>query len=366
VKILEIGSIGPGPFAGMLLANLGAEVIRLRRPGERTPITIAGSGADQYGRPAVSIDLKSEAGKALVLELVSTADAVIEGFRPGVLERLGLGPDVLLAQNQKLVLGRVTGYGQEGPLAATAGHDINYIAISGVLGAISRKGERPLFPMNLLGDYGGGGTLLAFGVLAAINEAQRSGLGQVVDASMVEGAAQLATIIFSFANAGSWGPAGTNVLDSGAPFYEVYETSDGRHMAVGAIEPQFYSELLRLLEIDPALAPQDAVDQWPELKAMFAAKFRTKTRDEWTEIFELESACVTPVLTPLEAPGHHHNAARGTFAERGGRLLPRSAPRFSRTPADDGRDVLSPDQALSSWGLPDDRVGELKELGAFE
>jgi alpha-methylacyl-CoA racemase len=366
VKIVEFGSIGPGPFAGMLLANMGADVIRLRRPGERSPVDIAGSGTDQLGRPAVTVDLKSDVGRELALELAASADAIIEGFRPGVMERLGLGPDELIARNPRLVYGRITGYGQYGPLAAVPGHDINYLAISGVLGAIARHDERPLFPINLLGDYGAGGMLVAFGILSAVIETQRSGHGQVVDASMVDGAAQLATIIFGFASAGSWGEPGTNVLDSGAHFYEVYETADGGHMAVGAIEPQFYAVLLRLLDIDPADAPQWDREQWPLLKKRLSDAFRSRTRDEWAAVFEHENACVTPVLTLGEAVEHPHNAARTTFSERGGRLLPASAPRFSRTPARDDRSVADPGDALASWGLPQERLTELRAAGAFD
>lgn len=365
VKIVEFGSIGPGPFAAMLLANMGAEIIRLRRPGERTPIQIAGGGADQYGRPAVDVDLKSTAGRELALELASSADAIIEGFRPGVMERLGLGPGDLAGCNPRLVYGRITGYGQTGPLAEVPGHDINYIAISGVLGAISRHKERPLFPMNLLGDYGGGGMLLAFGILGGIIEARTSGLGQVVDAAMVEGAAQLATIIFSFTDAGSWGAPGTNVLDSGAPFYEVYQTSDGKHMAVGAIEPQFYAELLRLLEIDPALAPQGDPTRWPKIKTLFADTFASRTRDEWSAVFESSNACVTPVLTPSEAPLHPHNVARQGFSTRGGRLLPRSAPQFSRTPPADDRALASAADTLASWGLTQNTMDKLAAGAPF-
>jgi alpha-methylacyl-CoA racemase len=366
VKILEFGSIGPGPFASMLLANMGADVIRLRRPGEPTPITIAGSGADHHGRPAVSADLKSDLGRELALTLAESADAVIEGNRPGVMERLGLGPVELLERNPRLVYGRITGYGQDGPLSSVPGHDINYIAISGVLGAIGRQNERPLFPINLLGDYGGGGMLLAFGILAGLIEARRSGSGQVVDASMVDGVAQLATIIFSFAEAGSWGEPGTNVLDSGAHFYEVYETADGLHMAVGALEPKFYAELLRLLEIDADQAPQWDRTRWADLKQHFADIFRSRTRDQWTAIFETEDACVTPVLAPAEAVTHPHNVARQAFVQRGGSLLPRSAPRFSGTPADDARQVPRPEQALASWGLSEHYIESLRTSGAFD
>jgi alpha-methylacyl-CoA racemase len=365
VKILEIGSIGPGPFAGTLLAGMGADVLRLHRAGERSPVALAGSGADHEGRPGLAVDLKSDAGRELVCRLAASADALIEGFRPGVMERLGLGPDDLAAHNPALVYGRITGYGQHGPLAEVPGHDINYLAMSGVLSALGRSGERPLFPINLLGDYGGGGMLLAFGVLAGIVEARVSGRGQVVDAAMVDGVAQLATIIFSFAGAGSWGAAGTNVLDSGAHFYDVYETADGRHVAVGAIEPQFYAELLRLLELAPEDFPQWDRELWPQLRKQLADVFATRTRDEWAALFEHADACVTPVLSLAEAPDHPHNVARETFVDRAGRAMPSPAPRFSRTPSDAALPCADPASALRAWGLPDEQITAAAAAGAF-
>ena len=252
VRVLEVGGIGPGPFAAMVLAGLGAAVVRLHPPNERAPVSLAGVSVDKRGRPGLAVDLKDPHGRALALRLIKSADALIEGFRPGVMERLGLGPEDVVAHNPRLVYGRMTGYGQDGPLATVPGHDINYLAISGVLGMIRRKGERPLAPLNLLADYGGGGTLLALGVVCGVLEARRSGRGQVVDAAIVDGVAQLATLFFGLHAAGSWDEPGTNVLDSGAHFYEVYETADGGFMAVGAIEPQFYAELLRLLEVPAA------------------------------------------------------------------------------------------------------------------
>jgi len=352
VKVLELGSIGPGPFAAMILSDLGADVLRLARPGEARLLPGAGADPVLRGRASVTVDLKAEEDRALVLDLAARADALIEGFRPGVIERLGLGPDVLWARNERLVIGRITGYGQDGPLAQVPGHDVNYISISGALGAIGREGERPLFPLNLLGDYGGGGMLLALGVVCGVLEARQSGRGQVVDAAMVDGSALLTTVIHGLRATGVWRDArGTNVLDSGAHFYEVYETADGGHVAVGAIEPQFYAELLRLLEVEPAEAPQWERERGPALKQRFAAIFATRTRDEWTAVLEDADACATPVLTIAEATAHPHNVARGTFVEHDGVLQPAAAPRFSRTPGDATRDVPAGADALAAWGV---------------
>jgi alpha-methylacyl-CoA racemase len=358
-KIVEIAGIGPGPFAAMMLADMGAEILRLYRADQ--PPLLGNSGGDvvSRGRTAVPVNLKDPAGVELVLRLTQEADALIEGMRPGVMERLGLGPDVMLARNERLVYGRMTGYGQEGPLAAVAGHDINYISIAGVLGAIKREGERPLFPLNLIGDYGGGGMLLAFGVVCGIVEARTSGKGQVVDAAMVDGAALLTTIFHGLRAAGIWyEPPGTNMLDSGAHFYEVYETSDGGHIAVGAIEPQFYAELLRLLEVDPAEAPQWDRARWPELKVRFAGIFKTRTRDEWAELLEPAEACATPVLGLGDAPTHPHVVARGTFVEHDGIVQPAPAPRFSRTPPEISDPDPSPARALAGWGLSEDEIAQ--------
>ncbi|MDQ3572306.1 MAG: CoA transferase [Actinomycetota bacterium] len=370
IKVVEIASIGPGPFAAMMLSDMGADVVRLERAEGGAAL---GAGSWNYmhrGRPSVACDLKHPEGRDLVLRLAGTADALIEGFRPGVMERLGLGPDEILGQNPRLVYGRMTGYGQDGPMAGVAGHDINYISLGGALGAIARQGERPLFPMNLVGDFGGGGMLLAFGVACGVIEARTSGTGQVVDAAMVEGTAVLTTLIHALRGLGIWGDeAGTNLLDSGAHFYEVYETSDGGHIAVGAIEPQFYSALLELLELDPAQFPQMDQTRWPELKERFATIFKTKTRDEWTAILEPAEACATPVLGPAEAPSHPHNVARGAFVEVGGAIQPAPAPRFSRTapkirsaPSEPGADT---DVALAAWGIEESEIARLREAGAF-
>src|SRR3954471_3375966 len=349
LKVGGLAGIGPGPFAAMLLADMGADVVRVARPAEATG---AGPGdALNRGRTVVAADLKSDDGRELVRRLAARADGLLEGFRPGVTKRLGLGPDELLAANPRLVYGRMTGYGQDGPLSSVAGHDINYISIAGVLGALARRGERPLFPMNLVGDFGGGGMMLAFGVVCAVLEARRSGRGQVVDAAMVDGASLLATLIHGMHAGGMWSEEpGTNLLDSGAHFYEVYETSDGGHMAVGAIEPQFYAELLRLLELDPEDFPQFDRDRWPEFKERFAEIFRTRTRDAWAEIFEPAEACTTPVLGLFEAERHPHNVARNGFVQHDGMKVPTPAPRFSQTPAElTSTSVADAEEVLRRW-----------------
>ncbi|WP_354698559.1 Acetyl-CoA:oxalate CoA-transferase [Paraconexibacter sp. AEG42_29] len=365
VKIVEIGSIGPGPFAAMILSDLGADVVRVDRPQQTRLVPSDVPDPVMRGRPAVPADLKTAAGRELVLELAATADAVIEGFRPGVLERLGLGPDVLRARNARLVVGRITGYGQDGPLSQVPGHDVNYISVSGALGGIAREGNRPLFPLNLLGDYGGGGMLLALGVISAVLEARSSGRGQVVDAAMVDGSALLTTVFHGLRAGGGWSDTpGTNVLDSGAHFYEVYETSDGGYISVGAIERQFYADLLRILGVEPAEAPQWDKARWPALKVRFAEIFRSRSRDEWAALLEHADACATPVLSIGEAPQHPHNVARGTFIEVDGVVQPAAAPRFSRTPGDAARPVPTPVDALRAWGLAPATIAEVLEVGA--
>ena len=352
IKILEVGGIGPNPFAAMLLADMGADVLRVDRPGGSSPF--AGQGVDPVarGRPTLPLDTKSDEGRELVLELAESADALIEGFRPGVMERLGLGPDEVLARNPKLVYGRMTGYGQDGPMSSVAGHDINYISVAGVLGLIAREGERPLFPLNLLGDYGGGAMFLAFGVVCALLEARLSGKGQVVDAAMVDGAAVLSTIFHGLRANGIWNDEpGTNILDSGAHWYEVYETSDGGHIAVGALEPQFYAELLRLMELPPEEFPQLERERWPELKRRFAEVFRTRTRDEWAAILESAETCATAVYGVDEATSHPHMVARGTFVERDGIVQPGPAPRFSRTSPELASEPPDLDATLARWGV---------------
>jgi alpha-methylacyl-CoA racemase len=369
LKVIEVASLGPGPFAVMMLADLGAEVIRLERV---TGGPLLGTGTwnlTNRGRPSVGVDLKHPDAVQLALELCERADVLIEGFRPGVMERLGLGPEPALERNPRLVYGRVTGYGQDGPMASAPGHDINYISMSGALGAMSRAGERPLFPMNLLGDYGGGGMLLAFGVLAAVYEAQRSGGGQVVDAAMVDGTAVLSTLIHGMRNAGLWSDVpGTNVLDSGAPWYDVYETSDGKFFSLGALEPQFYARLLELLGLDPDDNPQFDEARWPELKRRFAIILKTRSREEWTDLLTTADACATPVLGLGEAPQHPHNIARGVFVEHCGVSQPAPAPRFSRTPAQLGLPPREPgadtDSALAAWGISAERIRALRDSQA--
>ena len=370
VKVVEIASIGPGPFAAMMLADMGADVIRLERGGAAGGGLGAGSWNVMHrGRPSVGVDLKSDEGRELVLRLCESADALVEGFRPGVMERLGLGPDEAMGRNPRLVYGRMTGYGQDGPMANVAGHDMNYISIAGALGAMARKGERPLFPMNLVGDFGGGGMMLAFGVVCGVLEAKSSGEGQVVDAAMVEGSAVLTTLIHALRNAGMWtDEAGTNLLDSGAHFYEVYEASDGGHIAVGAIEPQFYAELMRILELDAEEFPQMDRSRWPEFKDRLAEVFMTRTRDEWAELFESAEACTTAVYGLADAPSHPHNVARGTFVELEGVVQPAPAPRFSRTAPEIRMPAPDPgantDEALAAWGVAEAEIAELRESGA--
>jgi alpha-methylacyl-CoA racemase len=353
LKVVEFAGIGPGPFAAMMLADMGAEVLRLYRAD--APGLFSGGGIDvvNRGRASLALDLKQPPDRERALAILERADALIEGFRPGVMERLGLGPDVVLQRSPKIVYGRMTGYGQDGPMASVAGHDINYISLAGVLGAIAREGERPLFPLNLVGDYGGGGMLLAFGIVCAVLEARSSGAGQVVDAAMVDGAALLSTAIHGLRAGGMWSDRpGTNILDSGAHFYEVYETSDGGHVAVGALEPQFYANLLALIEIDADSAPQWEPARWPELKARFADVFHSRTRDDWAELLEHADTCATAVLGLADAPSHPHNVARETFVTRDGVTQPAPAPRFSRTRAEIDAAPRSAEQLLESWGLP--------------
>jgi alpha-methylacyl-CoA racemase len=350
IRVLEIASIGPGPFACMMLADMGADVLRVARPEPSWPLGGPAPDTVGRGRPTIAIDLKAPAGVERVLALAERADALIEGFRPGVMERLGLGPDEVLARNPRIVYGRMTGYGQHGPLAHAPGHDINYIALAGALGAIARRGERPLFPLNLLGDYGGGGMLLAFGVVCALLEARSSGAGQVIDATMVDGAALLTTVFHGLRAGGLWSDQpGTNVLDSGAHFYEVYETADGAHIAVGALEPHLYEALLVALGIEPSEMPQWERARWPEFKARLAEVFRRRTRAQWAALLESSDACLTPVLGLGEAPEHPHNRARATFVEHDGVLQPAPAPRFSRTPG--AIRAVDSAHAAAVWGL---------------
>ena len=370
MKVIELAGIGPAPYACMLLADAGADVLRLERAA-RASSDEPGWDLLTRSRPSVGIDLKHPDAAELVLDLLAGADAFVEGMRPGVTERLGIGPDACLVRNPKLVYGRMTGWGQDGPLSGAVGHDIDYIAVSGALWAIGREGERPVPPLNLVGDFGGGGMLLAFGIVAALLEARASGMGQVVDAAMTDGSASLMTMAHSFYAAGlSTEVRGTNLLDTGAHFYEVYETADARYVAVGAIESRFYAALLDGLGMDPAELPHQ-MDRasWPQMKERFAAAFVLKTRDEWSAHFEGTEACVAPVLSPLEARDHPHNVARGTFVEVAGVRQPAPAPRFSRTESEVSR---APDQAgrstteaLGRWGVDAARIERLMATGAL-
>ena len=372
VKIIEMAGIGPAPFCAMLLADLGADVLRLDRAEP------SGLGIDMAarfdllnrGRRSLAIDLKRAQGRAAALRLIGQADALIEGFRPGVMERLGLGPDDCFADNARLVYGRMTGWGQDGPLAKTAGHDINYIALSGALHAIGREGEAPVPPLNLVGDYGGGATYLALGVVAALFEARQSGQGQVVDASMVEGSASLMTGTFGMRAANLWQDRrGVNIIDSGAPYYDTYATKDGRWVAVGAIEPKFYAALLGLMGLgDEDVAAQNDRARWPDIKRRFAEVFRAKTRNEWCEIMEGSDVCFAPVLSLDEVSEHPHNQARASFIERDGIVQPAPAPRFSRSQAEAGTPPpeagAHSKAALADWGFAPDEVTDLIECGA--
>ena len=375
VRIIEVAGIGPGPFAAMLLSDMGAEVLRVDRAQavrggdpERPPLDVL-----NRGRRSIGIDLKNADGVETLLKLVESADALIEGFRPGVAERLGIGPDDCFARNPQLVYGRMTGWGQDGPMAQAAGHDINYIALAGALEAVGRAGQPPTPPLNLVGDFGGGGMFLAFGVACALLEAQRSGQGQVVDAAMVDGAAILMSMFHGFTAMGIWNPErGTNLLDTGAHFYDVYETSDGKYVSIGSIEPQFYAELLQKtgLEGDPEFAGQHNRTNWPALKTRLAQIFKTKTRDEWNAIMEGSDVCYAPVLSIAEAPEHPHNKARGTFVEINGVTQAAPAPRFSRTPGEIARPAAHPgqhtDEVLTDWGFAADEIAKLRDTGAVK
>jgi alpha-methylacyl-CoA racemase len=368
-RIIEIAGIGPGPFAAMMLADMGAEVIRIERaqavrgPAPATPYF----DTMLRGRRNLAIDLKHPDGVATLLDLVEQADGLIEGFRPGVMERLGIGPDVCLARNPKLVFGRMTGWGQEGPYASAAGHDINYISLAGALAHMGRAGEGPTPPLNMVGDFGGGGMFLAFGVVCALLEAKSSGTGQVVDTAMVDGSAVLMSMFWAFKAAGLFDEnhRGTNLLDTGAHFYDVFRCADGEYVSIGSIEPQFYAELLRLtdLDTDPEFSRQMDKSQWPHLKARLAEVFARKTRAEWCEIMEATDVCFAPVLTMSEAAQHPHNVARNTFIDIAGVTQPAPAPRFSRTtptlptpPAHPGQQTR---EVLADWGVSTERIDTL-------
>jgi alpha-methylacyl-CoA racemase len=372
VKIVEVAGIGPGPFAAMMLADMGADILRLDRSAAVADRQGVPGDLLNRGRRSVGVDLKHPEGIATVLRLVEQADALLEGFRPGVMERLGLGPDVCLERNPRLVYGRMTGWGQEGPLASAAGHDINYIALAGSLFPIGRAGERPVPPINLVGDFGGGGLMLAFGVVCALVERQRSGKGQVVDAAMVDGAAVLMTMMHGFRHSGFWSDErGTNLIDTGAHFYDVYETKDGQYVSIGSIEPQFYAELLEKTGLAGEELPRQMDrSQWPAMKQRMEALFKQKTRDEWCAIMEGSDVCFAPVLSMGEAYDHPHNVARGTFPEAFGTRQPGPAPRFSRTrpeiqgpPAHPGQHT---DEALADWGFSSEEITKLRDTNAVK
>lgn len=366
-KIIEIAGIGPGQFAGMLLADMGASVVRIERPVNEEPIFAADASFNimNRSRPTVAVDLKSAEGVQLVLDLCADADAIFEGFRPGVMERLGLGPDVCMARNKKLVYGRMTGWGQDGPLAESIGHDANFIALAGVYAAIGEKGGEPVYPLNLVGDMGGGGAYLVIGLLSALLESTKSGRGQVVDAAMVDGAASQMSSIWGFRAAGAWkDERGSNILDGGAPFYTAYRTRDGLHIAVAPIENRFYRNLLRVLDledIDPAR--QHDQSQWNTVRQKIQAVFATRTRDEWCGILEGTETCCTPILNLSEVTGHPQNVARKTFVDIDGVTQPAPAPRFSRTESEIGcaagpaRSDLF--KVLHDWGASADVLSKL-------
>ncbi len=355
VKVLEFAGIGPGPFCCMLLSDMGADVVRLDRKGGRPGFK---NDIPARGRRHIALDLKDANDVALALSMMEKADVVIEGFRPGVMERLGLGPDEALKRNPKIIYGRMTGWGQHGPLAEAAGHDLNYIALSGALHAMGRKNDAPSPPLNLVGDYGGGSLYLAMGVCAALFEAQRSGKGQVIDAAITDGAASLMSVIYGLRASGIWtDERDNNLLDGGAHFYDVYETADGKFVTIGSIEPQFYALLLEKtgLTNDPAFAVQMNKPEWPAMSEKLSSVIKTKTRDEWAALMEGTDVCFAPVLSMAEAPDHPHNVARQTFVEVGGLKQPAPAPRFSRTPGavqhPPGGNGDEPHKILADWGV---------------
>lgn len=369
--VIELAGIGPAPMGGMMLADMGAEVIRIERPGAADPkVAEPISGRN---KKSVVLDLKQDAGKDTLMALIERADALIDPYRPGVCEKLGFGPDVCLAKNPKLVFARMTGWGQNGPLSQAAGHDLNYIAITGALHAIGRRGERPVVPLNLVGDFGGGGMLLVTGVLGALLEAARSGVGQVVDVAMVDGTAQLMWMMQGFQQIGAWNAdeREANLLDGAAHFYDTYECADGKYVAIGAIEPQFYAELLARAEItDPQFEHQHDASQWPQLKEKLAAVLKTRTRDQWDELMAGSDACFAPVLTMVEAPAYAANSERSVYAQVEGLTHPSPAPRFSKTPStiEHGTRSLGADTlpVLRAMGMNETSIQALLDTGAAQ
>ncbi|HEX3489039.1 MAG TPA: CaiB/BaiF CoA-transferase family protein [Streptosporangiaceae bacterium] len=369
VRVIEIASLAPAPFGCMVLADLGADVLRVDRAERSGPQARTPADPLVRGRRSIGLNLKDAAGVDVLLRLIEGADVLVEGFRPGVAERLGFGPEECARRNPRLVFARMTGWGQEGPLAPTAGHDIDYIGISGALGPIGRAGQRPVPPLNLVGDFGGGGMLLAVGILAALVERERSGLGQVVDAAMVDGSALLTSFIYGMLATGTWQDRrGSNMLDGGAPWYDTYETAGGGYVAVGAIEPQFYAALLEGLGLAGADLPNQLDPAgWPELRRRFAEVFATRSRDEWAEVFAGTDACVAPVLSLAEAPQHPHAVARNAFVEVGGITQPAPAPRFGRSaaghPAPPPRPGADTDQVLADLGMSAGEVAKMRAKG---
>ncbi|MEC9395862.1 MAG: CaiB/BaiF CoA-transferase family protein [Actinomycetota bacterium] len=371
VRVIELAGIGPGPFCGMMLADMGADVVRIDRAGsvrggdpDRPPADV-----NARGRRSIGVNLKSDEGRDLVLDMVADADVVFEGYRPGVAERLGLGPEDCLARNPAIVYGRMTGWGQDGPYATSAGHDINYISLAGALAHMGRHDSGPVPPLNLVGDFGGGGMYLAYGIVCALLSARSTGEGQVVDAAMVDGAASLMSFFYGMLHTGfATEGRGENMLDTGAHFYDVYECADGGWISIGSIEPQFYAELVEKLGLDPDdFADQHERSRWPELKEKVAAMVATKTRDEWDAVLEGSDVCYAPVLTVSEAKEHPHHVARGTFVESGGIVQPGPAPRLSRTPGQIRRPPAHAgqhtDELLSELGLAADRIAALRAAG---
>ena len=367
IRIVEFAGIGPGPYAGMMLADHGAEVIRIDRPGGMVfpadPLT--------RSRKSISLDMKNPEAVAIARELCKTADGIIEGLRPGVMERLGLGPDVLIGDNPRLVYGRMTGWGQYGPYAQAAGHDINYISLSGVLHTVGRAGEKPVPPVNYIGDFGGGGMMLAFGMVAALLSAKSTGKGQVIDCAMTDGSAVLSAMTWGFKAMGVWkDEAGVNRLDGGAPYYDTYACADGKFISIGSIEPQFYALLRKHtgLDADPAFDAQDDQSQWGALKDKVTALFLTKTRDEWCALMEMTDVCFAPVLSLEEAPLHPHNVARGTFIDVGGVIQPAPAPRYSETvvdtPTPSPKVGAHSDEILLGLGFNAERIAAIRANGA--
>ncbi|MFG3504976.1 CaiB/BaiF CoA transferase family protein [Streptomyces sp. NPDC047821] len=369
VRVVELAGIGPGPFAAMLLGDLGADVVRVDRPGGAGLAIDPAYDLTNRNKRSVLVDLKADGGADRVLDLVERADVLIEGYRPGVAERLGVGPGPCLARNPKLVYGRMTGWGQEGPLAQRAGHDIAYIAVTGTLSMIGKAGEPPTVPANLVGDYAGGSLYLVVGILAALHHARgEGGGGQVVDAAITDGAAHLATMIHGMMAAGGWQDRrGTNLLDGGCPFYGTYETADGQYMAVGALEQRFYDEFTGLLGLGDTAAARGDLTRWGELRDAVARRFKERTRAEWSAVFEGSDACVAPVLSLREAPGHPHLAARSTFTDHGGITQPAPAPRFSVTPGSVTRPPAMPgagtDEVARDWDVPSIRTDDTRGTG---